>query len=156
MIKLTEKYKKRPIRFLGLYLFEDWTVKIYGISYRNESPAVAFIENATGIAKKFLPLPAIDDDRYGAAIVIAHEGREGNFLLLDYWTGENMLSQKLFFASPENFSEFKQIQDSGLIACVWEMQVLHFESNAWIEHILKNETKPDFESYFAKQMNTEI
>lgn len=159
MINLSEGHRPRAIRFLGLERFEDWTLKVYGISARQKTTRQTFIDDAKRIANQHLPRPAVQEDRHGAAIVIAHEGNEGNegnFILLDFWTGENMLSQQMFFAPLDNLSEFRRMDESDIIACVWEMQVLHFESNAWIKHILKHHDRPDFEGYFAAQLNTEI
>ena len=38
MIKLKEPYKKRPIRFLGLWNELGWRLKVYGIAYKRALP----------------------------------------------------------------------------------------------------------------------
>jgi len=79
-------------------------------------------------------LPASDDPlNHGVGFVMVHFARDGQYLLLSRWYGGNMLKHDLF--------EIKQMADgwqstslksTGIVACVWELQVVTFERQAWV------------------------
>jgi hypothetical protein len=97
-IELDEKYKPRPIRFLRLAELNDWRVKVYGISARQEQPDSKFTLAAEKLAQEQLPRPAMSKGRYGVGIVIAHEGRDGNYVLVSWWIEENLLQHHVYFS----------------------------------------------------------
>nr|WP_026681738.1 hypothetical protein [Priestia megaterium] len=82
MIELSESYQKRPIRFLELWEINDWKIKMYGISYKNDLPSHDLISKAKEIAQQSLPVPAITENRYGAGFVGVHDGKDANFIYL--------------------------------------------------------------------------
>ncbi|SDI82664.1 hypothetical protein SAMN04487954_101407 [Billgrantia gudaonensis] len=78
-------------------------------------------------------------DRYGVVVMIVHEAREGCYVLLDWWTGENMLQHHVYFSRDPNDPEFSDVTQTGIVACVWELKVLSFEREAWIDCVLARE-----------------
>ena len=119
------------------------------------------------VASERLPTPAVkigkakddkgvSDDRYGVAILIVHEGREGVFALVSWWVGENMLQHHVYFSSSDFPCSFEYISPSGIAACVWEMEVLAFERDAWVEHVLANPSGPNLEMYLTRQLNADV
>ena len=44
---------------------------------------------------------------------------------------------------------------SGLIAYVWDLAVIGFERQAWIDCVLANQNGPDFKAYLARTLNKE-
>lgn len=155
-IELSEPYSPRPIRFLELAEEDGWRVKVYGISVHNEQPEAHVVTAAKRLAFERLPIPATGNERYGAAILIVHEAQEGNFVLVDWWFGENMLKNYVYFSSLDDPTAFEDISASGTMACVWELRVLSFERQAWLETVLANHDKPDLDAYFSKQLNEDI
>jgi hypothetical protein len=149
-------YRKRPIRFVELLRKDGWVVKVYAISAKNELPPASMIEQAKALALAELPQPAVAEDRHGAAFVIAHEGADGNYLLLDWWVGGNMLKQRVYQAPIADTSTFTEFTSSGIIACVWELHLMAHERAAWIEHIMCKPGAPDFEAYYASHLNTDV
>lgn len=160
-------YHARHVRFLRLAELNDWRVKVYGISAHGERPDPAAISAAEQLARELLPAPAIwaaapgagaavSEDRYGVAILIVHKGREGTFLLLNWWAGENMLQHRVYLAPPGQPHEFSDITPTGVLACVWELAVLAFECNAWIETVLADPAAPNLDAYLARRMSADI
>lgn len=155
-IELSEPYATRPIRFLELTEQDGWRLKVYGISIYDEKPDSQLVTAAIQLAFERLPEPATADERYGAAILIVHEGREGNFVLVDWWFGENMLKNFVYFSPHDDPTAFEDISASGTMACVWEVRVLSFERRAWIETVLANQDGPDVDAYFTRKLNEDV
>lgn len=42
---------------------------------------------------------------------------------------------------------------TGLAACAWDLRVICFERQAWVEHVLMRAPDPDFSSYLAEQLH---
>lgn len=166
-IAIESPYQTRPIRFIQLIEFNGWRVKVYGISAHNEFPAPAIIKAAEELAQEQLPMPAVwsaapdseptvSEDRYGVAILIVHEGREGNFVLVSWWVGENMLQHHVYYAPATPPFTFEYLSPTGLMACVWELAVLVFERQAWIDTVLANYSGPDLDAYLSRQLSADV
>jgi len=149
-------YSKRPIRFIRLLSHDGWTIKVYGISAQRPLPPAAMIERAEAIARAALPQPAVTDERHGAAVLIVHEGADGNYILLDWWVGNNMLMQRVYQASTDAPLLFSDFTASGIVACVWELHVLAYERTAWVEQILARPGGPDFGGYYNRRLNADV
>ncbi len=158
MPEILNTYKKRPVRFLELYSCEGWTIKIYSISIKSE----VIDHNLLTLAKIELPLwlkksALYNLDTYKIATLILHEGKEGCFAILNWWIDENMLQQYVYLKSNSANDEFRYFSHNGIYTCVWEMAVLWFERNAWVEHVLKNPQHPDaLKNYLAAQLNEDV
>ena len=166
-IAIASPYEARPIRFIQLTEFNGWRIKVYGISTRSELPDPAIVKAAEELTQAQLPMPAVwsaapdsgptvSEDRYGVAILIVHEGREGNFGLVSWWVGENMLQHHVYFAPANPPFTFTDLSPTGLIACVWELAILTFERQAWIDTVLANPSGPDLDAYLTRQLATNV
>lgn len=85
---------------------------------------------------------------HGHAFLIVHEAREGVLILLNWWTGGEMLETKIYFASYDSPTRLEPsiFQDKALV-CIWELEVFLHERKAWIQHVLSKAEAPDFEAY---------
>ena len=149
------RYEPHQIRFLDLTELSGWRVKVYGIAATGDQPSTTLVDAAKAIAQDRLPHPAVTDDRYGVAVLIVHEARTGNFVLLDWWCGENMLHHKVFSSSLDSPTQLQETTD-GIAACVWELYVLGFEREAWIDTVLANPLGPDVEEYVSCHFDTAV
>lgn len=144
-----ELYKPRKIDFKNWVEVNNWVVKIYTIT--NQS---SFGSNVTvKLVESHLPnwLNEIDKSKlptYKQAFLIIHEAREGVWILLNWWTGGEMIETKVYFS---NFKTPNKISNSphntNALICVWELEVFAHERKAWIKHILKKAKNPDFYNY---------
>jgi len=97
---VTETYKAREIRFLELWESYPWRVKVYGITYPGRAmPDTEMMETAKVIAFNRLSKLA-PDEHHGVAFAIIHMARGADFVLLDWWTWENVLQQAISLARP--------------------------------------------------------
>ncbi len=148
-------YVSRNISSAGTHVVGDWTLKLYCITanpnFALTEALFSAIEKSEAWLKEFsdASLPT-----HRNAFLVLHEATDGVWLLLNWWTGKEMLRTATFYASAEEPVAFKLQDRVGSMACVWEMEVIDHERRAWIEHILKRPENPDFDAYLADQLNT--
>lgn len=53
----------------------------------------------------------------------------------------------------DNPQLLKYMTPTGLIACVWDLRVMWFEREAWVETVLANPAGPDIEQYLLRRLN---
>lgn len=153
---IKSSYQQRPIRFIEIHQHNDWHIKLYSISIKNEYVSKENIQ----IAKKHLDVwlsksSIYNLETYKIATLILHEGREGCFAIINWWIDENML-QNFVYLKKYNETEFQLFSQDGITTCVWEMAVWWHERNAWVKHVLMNNKKPNFIGYLNEQLNDNI
>lgn len=154
-IVLSSEYHRRPIRFLELWEYEGWKVKIYGIAQHGERPEPQLVLQAKEITRLYLPQPTVTKARYGVAFVTLHQADLFNQLNIDWWERDNELRHHYFRMNPGD-SRFENITASGEGFCVWELQVLAFERQAWMETVLTNTGAPDLTAYLNKRYSAYV
>lgn len=148
-IELLGPHADRPTEFLGVWQLGGWRVKVFGVAYEGETVAPRLLDDAKSLAARALPQPAADGSRYGVGFVVVHDGRGGNWVLVDWWANDNELNQVLYQSSDEAPSDFEHVT-SGLISCVHEMKVIVHEYEAWLTTFLANPDGPDVEAYLRQ------
>jgi hypothetical protein len=158
-MQLLEPYAKRPVRPLGLFEHDGWRLKVYGIRYGAELPDADLVEAAQRLAAERLPDPAGDgtEERYGVGFLGVHEGRGSDFVFLDWWQNENELHHHTWVAPKGRPIAFEYVTPTGLSACVsacvWDLSVICFERQAWLEDVLANPAGPDVEAYLGRTLD---
>ena len=147
-------YKKRNINFLEQVNLEGWRMKIYGITAKTTGLPAALVMEGKNTVLPHLPQPAVTDQRYGVGFLIIHQGITENWFLLNWWGDENIIHQKIFFSSSHEPTKIKPVTDKSIMACVYELDIYHFEKNAWIDNVLSNVKDQDFEGYLHETFNT--
>lgn len=101
------------------------------------------------LLKKCLP-PPVDPLDHGVGFVLVHYARDGDYLLVSRWYGGNMLKHELFALSHTAHGwQAEPLVSTNIVACVWELQVITFERQAWVSTAMaKGGTEDSFESYF--------
>lgn len=156
-LQLTNTFSRRPVRFQELFCCDGWTIKLYIMSVHPEFNAAESI----AAAKAALPLWLKNAANYPLAhfkiaTLLLHECREGVFAITSWWIDENMLQVHVYLDAAGKAAGFNLFSDRGIVTCVWEMAVLWFERNAWVEHVLLKPATPDFDAYLAQQLNGEV
>jgi hypothetical protein len=141
------KYKKREITFFEVLKIRGWNIKVYGINLDNKPD-----ENIMNYLQNMLPIPALTEFRYGMGFLIIHKGVVGNWFLLNWWGYEDIVHQKIFKSPIEDFNDIKPIDDDSILACVHELDIYNFESNAWKRHVLSTE-KSSFQDYLNSYLH---
>jgi hypothetical protein len=70
--------------------------------------------------------------------VILHYGSEGDYLLVSQWYGADMLKHwvRAAMVDAEGGMTFTPLAQRDLVACVWELEVIKFERDAWVNTVL--------------------
>jgi hypothetical protein len=152
-LSLQEAYNVRPIRFLGLWREARWTLKVYGIAYGRERPREELVEAAKQVARERLTISTNSVNHYGVGFLGVHDGRGANFVFVDYWADENELHHHVYISPSDDPTSLKYVTPTGLIACAWDLRVLSFERDAWVEAVLANPSGPDVEAYLVRTLN---
>ena len=156
MIQLREPYQARPIRCMELWQIAGWRIKVYGIAYQRPSPRQALLAAAKTVALPHLSQAAEKHNHYGVGFLGVHDGRGANFVFLDYWADENELHHHVYVSPTDQPAQMEYITPTGLTACVWDLRVMCFERQAWLETVLANPAGPDIDAYLARQLNEDI
>lgn len=141
-------YKPRTAEFLRIHEIEGWRIKVYTLTHKEFFTSHEILENALASLPVWLQNSRnydLPDYRIGCLIV--HEGNEGVFCILNWWTGENMLQNHVYLATQERPDGFKPYSEGGIAFCVWELGIAWHERNAWVEHVLKHPDNPQFDAY---------
>jgi hypothetical protein len=155
-MRLAEPYATRPVRCLEVAEFDGWRVKVYGIAYAGDVPEQALVDAALDIARSRLPSPANTHNRYGVGFLGVHQGRDSNFVFLDWWQEENELHHHVWFSSQREPTDLREEQPQDPMACAWDVGVLAHERTAWVSHVLANPSGPDLDAYLSDQLNAEL
>lgn len=155
MLRLLEPYSPRPIRFIELWEDGGWRIKVYGILYRGgaDRPDPELLTAARGAARARLPQPAVAEDRYGVGFLGVHRGRGANLVFVDWWASENELHHHVYRANPGTPAALTDVTPTGSAACVWDLRVIGFERDAWVETVLANPAGPDVDAYLLRRLN---
>ena len=148
-----DPFVMRPTKFINQVNSEGWRIKIYGISTKSLPLPQEVVSEGMKSVLSHLPQPALTEQRYGVGFLIIHQGTMRNWYLLDWWEKEDIIHHKLFSSPLDEPSAISTEPDKTLIACVHELRVINFESEAWIKTVLCRDNKPSFESYLDLRLD---
>lgn len=154
-MELVEPYGPRPIRSLGQWTVAGMRLKVHGIAYQLAQPRAEVIDAAHELVCRELPRLIDGQKHYGVGFVGVHDGRGAIFVFIDFWMDENELHHHVYVAPKDRPTQLEYKTPSGLIACVWDLAVIGFERQAWLDCVLANPNGPDLESYLARMMAEE-
>ncbi len=145
-----EEYQSRRIEIVDVLSISGWNVKVYTITNNKNFSSKAQLTLNEAILSipnwleevSFSTLPI-----YNSAFLIVHEAREGVWILLNWWTGGEMIETKTFFAETDQPLLIKNTPHKNSLLCVWELEVFAFERKSWIKHVLSEACSPDFVGY---------
>jgi len=140
-----QPYSPRPIRChgvrtLGGYRFKDYSV-LFGAG------PVDWLDFARGfeLVLETLPRPARGRGRPGVGFRIAHQGATGRYAVVAWWANENELPIRLAVRRDAGGWRLGRDEES---VCVWDLEVIGFERDAYVETLLAGESADD---YLARQ-----
>ncbi len=152
---LKPAFAPRPIRFIELFNCGDWKIKLYTITYDGAEISKETIVTVKSDVHKWLQrsqdyaLP-----NYKIATLIIHKWKGGHFAIISWWTSENMLQLLVYLATLEEPEKFMLYSDKGIVTCVWELEILWFERNAWVEEVLSKQiTESTIQKYLTVTLN---
>lgn len=153
---LGDRYRSRPIKFLELVELDGWRIKLYGAASERPAPRPELVEATKLLAGRVLPRPPDGDGRYSVGFACAHDGRGGCFSFVDWWADENELHHHIYIAPEERPAELSPAEPDALTACVWDLAIMGFERDAWLETVMRNPAGPDFDAYLAARLDADV
>jgi hypothetical protein len=154
MTELLEHYRRRPISFLELWEEADWRIKVYSITEVGASIRPELLAAAKDAARRWLRQPLAPGRRhYGVGFMGVHEGPSANFVFLDWWADDNELYHQVYLSAADNPDHLQYVTPTGLAATVWDLRVLCFERQAWVDTVLANPPGPDLDAYLKRRLN---
>jgi uncharacterized protein len=122
-----EPYSPRKIQAWNSRSHHGWKVKLYTIVEATRiEEAKPDWDEACRIAWPLLERSASG----GAGFITLHYGLHADYLLVNWWTHEDILNHQLLrrqFGS----TSFAEMRHSTWMACVWEMEILEAETRHW-------------------------
>ncbi len=152
-VQLSEPFRPQPVHFLELWEHGGWRLKVYGISRRHQQPSAALVAAAKRIAAECLPPDCDHQGAHGVGFLSVHEGHDENFVFVNWWRRESELQRHVYRSAPGVPDELENVTAGGTAGTVWDLQILWFERNAWVEKVLGNPRGPDVELYLRKVLS---
>lgn len=147
-MQLFEKYKPRKILFVDTVERGGWHIKVYQQTMKEQFQAGKTFSKVLDYLEDWVQLPEKTAlPVYQHAFIIIHEAREGIWILLYWWTGGEMLNRSTWFASYQEPDRLLHQPANDRLVCVWELEIILHERQAWIDHILHKPDSPDFTGY---------
>ncbi len=69
---------------------------------------------------------------------------------------ENELNHHVYVSHGQDPDRLEYQTPTGLIACAWDLRVLCFERDAWVELVLNSHAEPDIEGYLETRLNADV
>jgi len=146
-------FAPRPTRFLGVRDFEGWRLKVYSIILGDRPLDRDGFERGLDLAIQSLPRDeSVTTSRPGVGFVILHQGRGADYVVLCWWDRENELPMRIVVRERDEGIEASRDQGTGGSSdqgarswrpargsesiCVWDIDVIWFERNAYVETVL--------------------
>lgn len=149
-----QPFRARPVRFHGLRHRGGWRLKLYSITHDGAPPELAAFEDGIGMATEALPLPAATGERPGAGFVIAHAGRTMLYVVLGWWDRDNELPLRVWVRPVNGDAPWRPAEGSESF-CVWDLEVLWFEREAYVATVLAEGGADPVRDYLARHLAVE-
>ncbi len=150
-MELKEKYTPRQIQHLEIFEKSAWRLKTYSILHQDKKLDLELIKAAQNFAVDSLPQPAQNPNRYGLGFINVHQGKSYDFVSIAYWAYDTELKMQNYIRGSSTSYQL-EIASNEISSDIWDIQLISFESSAWIKHILKApEPKP--ENYLNESLN---
>jgi hypothetical protein len=136
-------YIARPIRFTGMAEPHGYRVKTYAIRYGSGPFRDGDFARGLQLAFDSLPRPAVTDVRPGVGFAISHQGNGTDYTVLGWWDNENELPLRVFVREQFPDAAWRPARGSESV-CVWDLEVIGYERQAYIDTLLNNGTADDY------------
>ena len=147
-------YRPRRIRFVGLDEAKGWRLKTYTILHHSKEESEALLDAARDTAFASLPQPASSPDRYGVGFIVVHQGASYDFVTVAHWAYQTELRSQTYMRPSSGSFLLEPVSGSELSADVWDLRLLAFERDAWVESVLRPE-RADLDAYLGRTLEEE-
>lgn len=149
------QYQPRKISFEKLIILNQWYIKVYTITCKQTFQSHEALNSSIESLNEWTETSSVSGlPVYKIGFLIVHEAREGCCIIFNWWTGGEMLESKVFFSTYQNPRLIKKSTHPGHLVCVWELEIIEHEKNAWIKHILSISKLPRPDAYLKDTLNS--
>lgn len=150
-------YRKRRVRTLAPFEFDDWRLKVHGVSAGDDELSHTFVNAAREAARAILPRPGVrPPDRYGLGFLVVHAGFDADFVVVCWWGAQNELFLRVLTSPPGRPQLLRERTNrEGSVACVWDLAVIWHEREAWARHVMRS-GGADVDAYLAATLDAEV
>ncbi len=142
-----ERFCGRVIRFTGVVMLRGTRFKRYDITARGVPVDEASYGRGAVAAEELLPREAVGPERPGVGVMIRHTGAGMEYLVVCWWDNQNeLITRVLVRGEGAGGGEWRDGAGSYSF-CVWDMEVMWHERNAYVRHVMSPESAPDIEAY---------
>lgn len=149
--RIAHPFAPRPIRPHGLREpapAPGWRLKLYSVTLGPEPDWVRG-EPGLQLAESLLPPDPHASGRCGVGFLILHQGRGADYAVLAWWGRENELPIRVVLSerseSAGASAPWRPARGDESV-CVWDLQVIAHERDAWVRHGLRP-GGPDLDPY---------
>ena len=153
-----QPFAPRPIRFRDVLTHDGWRLKRYAIS---AGPAAGVVDahadvaiadwpefaEGRALALGALPMPAETTGRRGVGFLVEHRGAGADYLVLGWWDRENELPVRVVVRDHAPGAVWRPARASESF-CVWDLQVMGFERDAYVATVLAPGTQGDAAAHY--------
>jgi hypothetical protein len=130
-------YRPREVVNLGITR-AGWSAKAYAIlgtgRVRSDLPPASLLMKTLANAMGGMDRPHDHD----CGFAIYHLADDGCYLLLTRFNNANNLAHRVWAVTRQGPElVLSPLGDERIIACVWELGLMHFEARAWIDCVLR-------------------
>jgi hypothetical protein len=144
---VTEEFAPRPVVSHGIRDIHGYKLKEYSILYGPDALSTGQFDLGLPAAFAVLPQPSITSTRPGAGVLILHQGRGARYIVLGWWDNENELPLRIWTQPRECCGAPWLPATASQSVCVWDIEILSFERNTYVERVLKRPQSPDLRGY---------
>ena len=143
-----QPYSPRAIAFTGIADLAGYRLKQYTVVYGDQRFDAARFADGVDLAAAALPQPATTTGRPGLGLIIRHQGRGADYVVLGWWDRENELPLRVF-VSPDGQPQSWRPSAASESICVWDLEILWAEREAYVATVL-SPRGGDVEGYLAR------
>lgn len=144
-----QPYRPRKIRFHGIEPVAGFKLKLYSISHDGAELAWPSFFDGFRLAIPALPNPAKAPGRPGVGFVVAHHGKTADYIVLGWWSNENEMPVRVYVRPPGAGARWRPARE-GESFCVWDLEILWAEREAYVETMLGTLAKDPLAAYLDR------
>ncbi|TAJ18979.1 MAG: isochorismatase [Planctomycetota bacterium] len=150
-MRVTEPFAPRERRFAEVLELAGYRLKLYTVRYADRELSNAALDYALSAAGALLPQPAATDTRPGLGFAIHHAGRGMDFFVLAWWDEENELCIRVLARAQNDVREWREVRYHA-VGCVWDVEIIAFERDAYVATVLARAGEPDLAAYLRMRL----